>query len=262
MGPEEAVKLHDDLLAGMPEGARHDSDICPVCVDKATRVEPTTSRNPSRRKGGPDVSDSSQQSPDEHGGRDTKTMSENDMISKETHEALLEKALKDATSATEGALQRKTEEASQLKDENERLSTESTDLKAENERLNKELDDAQVSLKASKDEVARLEGEIETAKAEAARAEIASKRVEQVKNLGLFEDDYVAEKARAWADMSDEAWAERLDEWAKLKPATSGEPRKTDSASAMSGTSEDLTKDHSDSASKKTPARRAALGLS
>lgn len=254
--------MHDELLADMPEGASHNADICSFCVDQATQIESTASRNPPA-DGGPDVS-GNQSVPDEHGGRDIHTMSDNN-ISKETHEALLAKAVTDATSATEKALETKTAEAKDLAAENEKVKSENADLKADNERLNGELDTAQVSLKAATEKVTQLESDIARKDQEAAKAEVASKRAEQVKNLKLYDDEYVTERASAWADLSEEAWAERIDEWSKLKPAS--ETPATDAASAMSGTSGSLTKEPSsqdaaaESTTNKPSARRAVLGL-
>lgn len=251
------MKLHDDLLANMPTGARHDSDICPFCADKAAQ-DATTSRNPPA-VGGPDVSGQQSQHTNTGGGT-SKTMSD---ISQETHDALLRKAVADATTTTEQALAAKATEATELASKVETLETANADLKSDNERLNKELDTSQVALKAAQDEVASLKADIESKDAAAKKAEVASKRAEQVKNLGLFGDEYVAEKASAWADLSDEQWVERVDEWAKLKPAnseTAETTKTTDAASAMSGTSGNLT-EVAEKTESKPNARRAALGL-
>jgi len=254
-----ARRMHDDLLASQPEGASHNADICPFCVDQATQDASTASRNPPA-DGGPDVSET-QPTPDEHGGRDTHPMS--DTISKETHEALLAKAVSDATSATEKALETKTQESKDLAAKTEKLEADNASLKADNERLNSELDTAQVSLKAANE----LESDLAAKDEAATKAEIASKRGEQVKNLKLYDDQYVAERASAWAELTDEAWEQRLEEWSKLKPAKDAAPS-SDHASAMSGTSGDLTKEPSstdaagDQSTKKTSARRAVLGLS
>ena len=91
----KARELHDELLTGMPEGARHDADICSFCVDKAAQEAPVPS--------GPEAI----KDPEGTEGGTTKAMADDtkqDMISKETHDALLEKALKDATSVTTEAL--------------------------------------------------------------------------------------------------------------------------------------------------------------
>jgi hypothetical protein len=255
-----ARKLHDDLLASRPEGASHNGDICPFCVDKATEDMPTVP-DPSR-SGGPDAS-SNQPVPDDNGGRDTHPMSDNASISQETHQALLAKAVADATSATEKALETKTTEAAASAARVTELEAKVETLETENARLNGELDSAQVSLTAANEKVATLETTINEQAAAAAKAEIVSKRTEQAKNLKMFDDEYVAERAEAWADLSDDDWASRLDEWSKLKPAATDAPA-GDTASAMSGTSGSLTQDPKpgDTASESKPsARRAALGL-
>lgn len=245
-------------MASRPAGARHDADICPICVDKASQVEdPTASRIPPAA-GSPDVSND--KSPTITEGGTTNPMSD---MSQETHEALLTKAVADATSVTETALQNKTNELAAANEKVTELETEVASLKADNDRLNRELDTAEVARKAAEDEVAALKSDIASKEEAAAKAELASKRAEEVKNLKLFGDEYVAEKASAWADLADEDWASRMEEWQKIAKPAAGEAT-TDSASALTGTSEDLTKGPQDTASESTnkiPARRAALGL-
>lgn len=251
--------MHDDLLASKPEGASHNGDICPFCVEQATEIKSTVPE-PSR-SGGPDVSES--QPIPEHGGRDTNPMTD---MTKETHEALQAKAVADAVAATEQALATKTEEASAATARADKAEAELATAQADNARLNGELDTAQVSLKTATDKVTQLESDIATKDEAAAKAEIASKRAEQVKNLKLYDDTYVAERAEAWADLSDDDWASRLDEWNKIRPADAKVTPITDAASAMSGTSDALTKEPSstDTAGETTKptARRAVLGLS
>lgn len=253
--------MHDELLASRPEGASHNPDICQFCVDKATESSSTVP-DPSRPSGGPDVSE--QPNPNEHGGRDNHPMSET--MTTETHEALQAKAVADATSATERALAAKDQEAKDLAAKVEKLEADNASLQADNDRLNGELDTAQVSLKQANDKVASLESDIAEKDAAAAKAEIATKRAEQVKNLNLYDDKYVEERASRWAELPEEDWAARLDEWSKIRPVAEGETKTTDNASAMSGTSGDLTKEpaSSDTAGEttnKTSARRAVLGL-
>lgn len=182
-----------------------------------------------------------------------------DMISRETHEALLAKALGDASKANQAALAAAQEEASRFSGEVDRLTSELAQRTTENAETSKALDEAQVQLKAATDKVVALEADIAAKDAAALKAEVASKRADQVTNLALFPKEYIADKASKWADMSDEDWAERLEEWRNLKPAP---PVVEDTASAMTGSSEDLTKDPSDKASDTTTsARRAILGL-
>jgi chromosome segregation ATPase len=191
-------------------------------------------------------------------------------ISQEAHDALLKKAVDDAVAATEKALSTKTEEAASATSRVAELEKELEAEKAESTRLNKELDEAQVKLTAANDKAAELEKAAEKAEADRKVAEVASARTDQVKNLKLFPDEYVAEQASKWATLDDAAWDERLQEWAKLKPATSTEgaedDKSSDAASAMTGTSEELTKEQQDAAAAggsdtKTKSRRAVLGL-
>jgi ribonuclease HII len=215
----ERVKLHDDLLAQMPEGARHDQDICPFCVDKAAQTGASTTSDPSR-SGGADVSETETSRTHTQEGGTPATMSDSKMISEETHSALLEKAVADAVAATTKALETKTEEASAATGKVTELTTERDQLKGEVDRLNTELDKAQVELKAKTDEVASLKTAADEQAKEVEKASVASKRADEVKGLGLFSDDYVVEKASSWADLSTEDWAARLDEWKQLKPAS------------------------------------------
>lgn len=255
----EALKLHDDLLASRPADARHDSDICPFCLDRASEGTPQRSGAlPS--SDGPDVSEHTSTDPNTKGG----TTDMSDTISKETHDALLAKAVSDALAEQAAALTAVTTERDELASKNTELAEQVTTLTGDNERLNKDLDAAQVTVKAREDEVASLKDSIAETEAAAAKAEIASKRTEQVKALSLFAEDYIGEKASAWAELTDEAWADRLAEWQRLKPATEvASSTNTDTASALSGTSGSITEAPTDAASAtKKPARRAVLGLS
>lgn len=256
----DAVKLHDELLANKPDQARHDAETCPFCLqhqhDSAQNAD-TTSRIPPAT-GGPDVSDT-QVTTNTEGGT-SHNMTDTEQISMETHKALMAKAVSDAVATTEKALQTITAERDELKGEVETLTSEKASLTTDNERLNKELDTAQVSLKSAKDEVAELKTDIEKKDADAAKAELASKRSEQVKNLALFDESYVQEKASSWAELDEAAWTERLEEWRQLKPANDGDGAKsTDTASVLTGTTDSMTK--TPPVDNKPSARRAALGL-
>lgn len=188
-------------------------------------------------------------------------MSDSASISTETHEALLAKAVADATAATEAALERKMTEAAELASAKTQLETEVATLKEDNSRLSRDLDKAQVDLKGATDEVASLKADIAAKDEQARLTSVASARTEQVKNLSLFPDDYIGEKASSWAQLSDDAWAERVDEWSKARPAAAAGETKTETASAMTGTSGQLTKDVDVASDNKPPARRSVLGL-
>jgi regulator of replication initiation timing len=250
----KARELHDELLQAKPADARHDADICSFCVDKAAQSTAPVPSGPENETTEPEGTE----------GGTTKAMADNEnkMISEETHQALMEKALKDATSATDSALQSKVSENTELASKVETLTEENASLVTDNARLNKELDEAQVSLKAATDEVASLKTEKEEIEAAAALAETASKRGEQIRNLKLFPEEFVTERASRWAAIPDEDWAERVAEWqATAKPAAGAAAATTDSASALEGTSGDLTTETAAADDKATSARRAALGL-
>lgn len=254
MTPAEALSLHDDLLASAPEGARHATDVCPICVDKAqaSDIPPAA--------GGSDAS-ATTTAPTHTEGGTNKQMTD---ISQETHEALLAKAVADAVAATDKANAALQEQVTTLTTERDALAAEKATLLADNARLNTDLDTNQVALKAATDEVAALKEDI-AAKDEAARlSEIASTRAAQVKNLGLFPEEYITEKASKWAEVDDAAWTERLEEWkaAKGDAAPTAGATKTDAASALEGTDEAARlAAEKKNESKPGAARRAVLGL-
>lgn len=256
--PTDASALHDELLGCMPSGSRHDVDVCPFCVEKAALKGGLNASGPS----GPVPSGaSSQPAPDQGGKRDLTT--ENTMLSQETHAALLEKALNDATSTTTAALATKTNEVADLAAKLAEAVAANEVLTADNARLNKDLDEAQVTIKTATDEVSALKADVASKEETARLSEIASARSTQVENLGLFPKEYVADKASKWAEMADEDWAERLEEWRGIKPAAVEGSTSTETASAMEGTSAELTTEPvvDTAASTPVPARRAALGL-
>lgn len=339
------LDIHDALLANAPEGARHDSDVCPFCTDWAltesgtpsgfarldaaaqqapygdveyadpgfqsdgvkrfpldtpahaqaawtyihqasvaerysdddlTKIRVAVSGAIEKHKTSADEDEinktkalaeakatgkpvvpapakpASGAKPDRASEGGTNHMDDKDMISTETHDALLDKAVRDAQAAWTTEKAALTASVSELTPKVESLTTENSSLKSENERLNGELDTAQVSLKTATDEVAQLRSDIAAAADKAARDEVANARIQQVKDLGLFTDEYIADKASKWADVDEDAWTERVEEWSKLRPASTGTT--TDTASAMTGT-RDAGTGHSQSA------RRQVLGL-
>jgi hypothetical protein len=178
------------------------------------------------------------------------------MISQETHEALLAKALTDAAAATENdkaELSGKVEELTAAKDA---LSTEKAELATENERLTAELDKANLELKTVQDELAAIKAEADKVAEEAAKAETAAARAEQIRSLGLFKEDYITEKSATWASLEEAAWDERVEEWQAAKEASvSTATGDADLASSMTGTKKVSTD------GDKPSARRLVLGL-
>lgn len=174
-------------------------------------------------------------------------------ISKETHEALLAKAVSDATASLTSERDDLAKQVTGLTDQLTEKSSALDEANKENERLNGELDTAQVSLKAAQDEAEALKQDATEKEEAATKAELANSRATQVRNLGLFTEEFITERSSKWADVDEAAWTERLDEW---KVAKGGAPTRTatETASALSGTR--------DTQSGQEPsARRAALGL-
>jgi len=256
--------MHDLLLENQPEGARHDSSICPVCADKA-QADPS-SRIPHGGNAGPDVSEANENTPSTEGGIPDPM---SDTISKETHDALLAKAVTDATADAASKIDELTKANEKLTADNAALSSAKTTLESDNAELNKKLDAAEVEKNAAVEKASKAEQELEQTKADAAKADVASTRSTQVRNLKLFTDEQISERADRWAELSDEDWTDRLAEWAALKPSEAGETAPSDAASALSGTTESLTTTDGtqDTAAgkgddKPPAARRAVLGLS
>lgn len=182
-----------------------------------------------------------------------------DTINKETHEALLTKAVDDATRSAQEETASLREQVVTLTSERDSAAEKASTAEAEVARLSEELDKAQLSLKSVEDEKAELEAEITRRDDEAKIAEVAQERASQVRNLGLFNEEYIEEKASRWASLGDDDFTEMVESWKAArqgKSATEDGPDVMDSASALTGTSE-----ATEIASKSTPARKTVLGL-
>lgn len=226
-------------------------------AEQAGRVADAPEPTPASIPSGEEPLDASANSNDSPEGGITAAMSETNTISQETHAALLEKAVRDATSAAEATLAAKADEVAALTAKIDALTTATTDAAEQIKRLTDELDAAQVALKAASDEVTTLKADAAAKQQAAEKAELAIKRADQVRALGLFPADYITEKASRWADFAEADWNDRIDEWRNLKP---GAAPVSDAASAMTGTSGGLA-DKPDPANKTVSARRAVLGL-
>lgn len=260
MENEHAVALHDQLLAMKPESAKHNADVCPFCVEKASQ---------STASGPPDVSEIEST---EGGATPTMSGTEAQGISQETHEALVQQKVATAIAQSDQALATQTDRANSAEAQVKELETELASVKEENTKLSSDLDAAQVEVKSLTEERDQLKKDAADAASKQEVTEKAAERAKQVTNLKLFPEEYVTEKAEKWAALSDDDWAEQLESWGKLKPAgdggTSTETTGGDQASAMTGGDGDHSATSTtDSAAesgdeKKVSPRRAALGLS
>lgn len=242
-----AIQLHDEALELMPEGASHDSAECPICQEKSAQQGGSST----------DTSSSTEDETQEGTMSDTKT----DTLSQETHAALLQKAVQDATAALQRDNEALTASVEGITSERDEAQSKVSTLEGEVARLNDELDTAQVELAAANEKVTELETDIASRDEQEQIREVAQERAKQVRNLKLFSDDAIDEKADRWAALSDEDWADRLEEWKGIQAANGGgevaSSKKDETASALTGSSEGQ-----DEASK-TPksARRRVLGL-
>ena len=181
-----------------------------------------------------------------------------DTIAQETHEALLKKAVEDATSEANAEIARLTDQVEDLTGQVETAQARVSELETANEQVNAELDQAQVQLRAAQEEAEQLKNDIAQRDEEAQITELADARAEQVRNLGLFPEDYIKEKARAWADIPEDDWADRVEEWKQARGDKSGSEDTTlpqEQASAMAGAG------NGQPPGKNASRRRAVLGL-
>ena len=240
----DLAQMHAELLAEKPEGAVHDSETCLFCLDRADAM--------------PDLSqgegDNSNKSRDMGGSED---MPDQAQLSQETHDALVDKAVKDATAQANSELEVANTELATLREKSTALQGEVDTLKTDNARLNSELDTAQLGLKTATDRATKLESDLATQVETARLAKVGVERLAQVKNLAIFTDDYATEKITDWASLTDDAWTSRVTEWKALKPTTTEGTGAADTASAMTGSSGSLT----DTATSAKSLKRQILGL-
>jgi hypothetical protein len=183
-------ELHDALLAEKPDGAVHDSDSCHLCAIKDT--------------GGAPVSD-------------TYTPAE--------MQAEVDKAVKAATAALDAKVNELTEAAktseveqvkAQLKAEHD---TAIADLQGQLDNKVLEATAASTELTAIKAWLETEAAAIETAKVVGARK---AERLDKVKAVATFPEEYLAANADRFAAMADEDFQVALDGWAAIASASTG----------------------------------------
>ena len=197
---------------------------------------------------------SEQSSQDEEGGS-TPVADNEKTIAQETHEALLRKAVDDATEEARAEIAQLKEKVSDLSTTVETAEARVTELEQAHESTSAELDQAQVQLKTVTEENEQLKEDIASRDAEAEIAKVADERAEQVRNLGLFQEDYIKDKARVWAQVSEDDWSSRIEEWQQAKGDVVTTAAPQEQASAMSGASP------APKGGEKKSNRRAVLGL-
>jgi hypothetical protein len=194
----DAKDMHDLLLSVKPDGAVHDATACDWCSPVIQATDETD-----RTEGGVlDVS-------------------------------ITQEDLDKAVAAAVASLQAEVDALRQFKAE-----IESTDaakaheaavaaVEAEKADLQAKLDAANIEVnewKTKHDEVtAWLAAEAEMAEKEAQIAALRDERVEAVKALQIFADDYVEENAQRYAEMTDEVFTASIADWKAIKATKSSD---------------------------------------
>jgi len=120
--------------------------------------------------------------------------------------------------------------------------------------INAKLDDATVALTAATEKADALEADIARKDEEARLATVATERAAQIRNLKLFPDEVIDERAGLWAALDEASWTERVEDWKTVRGSAGASTTGTETASAFTGTSDNNT-------GKTGTARRAVLGL-
>lgn len=198
------LALHAKLLEEKPDGVEHDKATCPLC---ALEADPEHANAP----GGESVSES---------------------FTKEQVDEMIAKAVEEATVP----LQAKLDDLGKAAKETEvgkAVAEATAPLEAQVEELQKKVDDAEVAKTAAETAKAEIEEFWTTAITEseeaAARDTRKGERVEAAKAAGVLAEDYITANADRFADMSEDDWSARLDEWKVIAEAakTNGIPAST-----------------------------------
>lgn len=179
-----------------------------------------------------------------------------DTYTQDVHEALLAKAVEEATAAW---VTEKAELAAQVETLTQSATVKDAEiasLKEVNTEVNAKLDTAEVALTAASDKAAALEADIAAKDEEARLSVLATERAAQVRNLKLFPDEVIDEKAARWAELDEPSWTERVEDWKAVSTASGATTTTpTETASAFTGTQD------APGTAKPGAARRAVLGL-
>jgi hypothetical protein len=181
----ELKDIHDELLNIKPEGASHDKESCAFC-----NVSVASLSNP-------------------EGGSVDKTYTEDELnvaIANATKD--LETQITTLKTQTEqSAFEGKVAEATAA-------------LTEQVKELESKLDGAVLEAQSHKEQYEALVAYLEAAKAEAeAQAEIAARRderLEKVREVASFPEEYLVERADAWAQLSDEDFEAAIADWKAL----------------------------------------------
>lgn len=180
-----------------------------------------------------------------------------DTYTQDVHEALLAKAVEEAKAAWATEQAELTAQVETLTQSATTKDAEIASLKEANTEVNGKLDTAEVALTAATEKAAALEADVAAKDEEARLIALSTERAAQVRNLKLFPDEVIDEKAARWAELDEPAWTERVEDWKAVSAAAGATTTTTtETASAITGTTDAPT-----GTAKPGTARRAVLGL-
>lgn len=226
----ENSDLHDSLLANLPEGATHEAESCPFCnPEGAVAASTNTDGTP---KGG-DMSDT--------------TYTQED----------LDSAVAEAVATATGPL---AEELADLKAAaseeqiNTRIAEVRAELQAQVDQATAESTTAAAEAAQAKEAHDNLVTYLEALKAEAEaqeeQARVKTERLDKIKEVASFKDEYVEANAERWAAMDEDAFSAMVEALESAKPDAPAAPTSSllANATAMTASSDTPTRTEAGSA--------------
>lgn len=188
--------LHDKLLADKPDGAAHNEDACPLCALESFDNDEGITFDDQPEGGSM--------------SENTKTYTEDEL------KAAVDKAVADATTELTAKLS-ELENSHQQSEIDKAVAAAKAQSGESIKELQSKLDAAVLEAQTEKQAREELETSIATEKQaaqEAAELEARmTERLEKVKEVASFPDDYLNENADRWARMSDEEFEKTVADW-------------------------------------------------
>lgn len=182
--------MHDKLLAQKPDGAEHDETTCPICSSDET---------------------------EEH--MSDKTFTEDEVAAKVAEATA---SLEDRIAELEATLE-DSEVAEKIKEATAPLNEKIAELEADLDKATLRAEEAEKTV----EETEKYWKDLETQEAVKAEREARkADRVEKVKEVASFSDDYIEQRADAWAELSDEDFAAVLEDWKAIATKSPKEGKK------------------------------------
>jgi chromosome segregation ATPase len=235
-------RLHDQLLEAKPEEALHDEQQCELCAESFDNQGVSVDDQPE----GGSMSE------------DAKTYSEDDL------KAAVEKAVSDVKSELQSKLS-ELEDSKQQSDIDKAVADAIASSDESIKELQAKLDAAVLEAETERKSREELEASIETERKqveEAAALEVKkTERIEAVKEVASFPDDYLTENSERWALMADDEFAKSIEDW-KVIAAKSDDNTEAPTKTAMTASREEGGKSTESSLGLLGELRRELVGKS